>query len=91
MTAETWTWPQVILILGLGALAFCVFVAIVSFIAEWRKQAIAAGQANDLRQLVDRYEQLSEKTLDAQQRTAADVSEMRSRVGSIEQILRTVE
>lgn len=91
MTAETWTWPQVILILGLGALAFCVFVAIASFIAEQRKQAMSAGQANDLRQLVDRYEQLAEKTLDAQQRTAADVSEARARLGSIEQILRTVE
>lgn len=91
MTAESWTWPQVILILGLGLLAFCVFVAIVSFIAEQRKQAMSAGQANDLRQLVERYEQLAEKTLDAQQRTAADVSEARARLGSIEQILRTVE
>jgi LPS O-antigen subunit length determinant protein (WzzB/FepE family) len=91
MTAEAWTWPQVILILGLGALAFCVFVAIVSFIAEQRKQVMAAGQANDLRQLVERYEQLAEKTLDAQQRTAADVSEVRSRLGSVEQILRTVD
>ena len=91
MTTESWTWPQVILILGLALLLFCVFVAIVSFVAEHRKQAMAAGQENDLRQLVQRYEQLAEKTLDAQQRTAADVSEMRSRLGSIEQILKTVE
>jgi len=89
--SEPWTWPQVILILGLGVLAFCVFVAIVSFIAEHQKQAVSAGQENDLRQLVQRYEQLAEKTLDAQQRTVADVSEMRSRLASIEQILRTVE
>jgi uncharacterized protein involved in exopolysaccharide biosynthesis len=88
---ESWTWPQVILILGLGLLAFCVFVAIASFIAEHRKQTISAGQENDLRQLVQRYEQLAEKTLDAQGRTAADVSEMRSRLASIEQILKTVE
>jgi hypothetical protein len=88
---ESWTWPQVILILGLGLLAFCVFVAIASFIAEQRKQAMVAGQENDLRQLVQRYEQLAEKTLDAQQRTVTDVSEMRSRLASIEQILRTVE
>jgi ABC-type uncharacterized transport system permease subunit len=89
--SESWTWPQVILILGLGLLAFCVFVAIVSFIAEQRKQQISAGQENDLRQLVQRYEQLAEKTLDAQQRTATDVSEMRSRLAAIEQVLRTVE
>ena len=91
MTAETWTWPQVILILGLGMLAFCVFVAIVAFVEEHRKVAMVAGQENDLRQLVQRFEQLSEKSLDAQQRTASDVSEVRARLVSIEQILRTVE
>ncbi len=52
---------------------------------------VAAGQDADLRQLVGRYEQLAEKTLDAQQRTAADVSELRSRTSSIERILRTVD
>ena len=89
--SDSWTWPQVILILGLALVAFCVFVAITSFVAEQRKQQISAGQENDLRQLVQRYEQLAEKTLDAQQRTATDVSEMRSRLAAIEQILRTVE
>jgi hypothetical protein len=39
----------------------------------------------------DRFEKLAETTLDAQQRTAADVSELRSRTASIEQILRTVD
>jgi hypothetical protein len=33
----------------------------------------------------------AETTFDAQQRTAADVSELRSRTASIEQILRTVD
>jgi hypothetical protein len=36
------------------------------------------------------YEKLAETTLDAQQRVA-EVSELRSRAASIEQILRTVE
>ena len=76
---------------GLGLLVFCVFVSILSVIFEHRKATISAGQEEDLRQLVQRYEQLAEKTLDAQQRTATDVSEMRSRLASIEQILRTVE
>ena len=89
--SESWAWPQVILILGLGLLGFCVFVAIVSFVTEQRKLTISAGQEDQLRQLVDRYEQLAEKTLDAQQRSAADVSDMRSRLTSSEQILRTVE
>jgi hypothetical protein len=44
-----------------------------------------------MRQLVRRYEQLAENSLDAQQRIAADLSELRSRTSSIEQILRTVE
>ena len=58
---------------------------------ELRKTKIVAGQEDDLRQLVRRYEHLAENALDAQQRVAADVSELRSRTASIEQILRTVE
>jgi hypothetical protein len=60
-------------------------------VLEFRKTQIAAQQDESLRQLVRRYEQLAETTLDAQQRVAADVSELRSRTMSIEQILRTVE
>jgi hypothetical protein len=41
--------------------------------------------------MVQRYEQLAEKALDAQQRAAVDVAELRVRLASIEQILRTVE
>ena len=52
---------------------------------------IKAGQEDVLRQLVRRYEHLAENTFDAQQRTATDLAEMRSRAVSIEQILRTVE
>jgi len=73
-------WPGTILILGLGA----------TFL-ESRKLRIAAQQDAELRQLVSRYEQLAEKTLDAQQRAAADVSELHSRTTSIEQILRTID
>jgi hypothetical protein len=66
-------------------------VAGMYFIYGLRKAQIRAGQEDGLRQLVGRYEQLAENTLDAQQRVAADVSELRSRTASIEQILRTVE
>ena len=58
---------------------------------DMRKMKVTAQQEDDLRQLVRRYEQLAENSLDAQQRAAADVSELRSRTASIEQILRTVE
>lgn len=56
-----------------------------------RKAQIAAGQEDELRQLVRRYEHLAENILDAQQRVAADMSDLRSRTASVEQILRTVE
>lgn len=84
-------WPTVILILGLCLLAFFVFVAITAFVQENRKMRVTAGQDEAVRQLVNRYEQLASTTLDAQQRTAADVAELRSRTSSIEQILRSVE
>ena len=73
----------IIFVVG-GALATFAFVSL-------RKAKIAAAQEDELRQLVRRYEHFAENTLDAQQRVAADVSELRSRTASIEQILRTVE
>ena len=76
---------------------FLVMVAAIMLVAGMyfayglRKAQIKSGQEDALRQLVGRYEQLAESTLDAQQRVAADVSELRSRTTAIEQILRTVE
>ena len=85
------TWPSVILLLGLIALATLMFLAAMASLHEFRKLKITSGQEENMRQLVRRYEQLAENTLDAQQRAAADLSELRSRTASIEQILRTVE
>ena len=85
------SWPESVALLGL--LIFVMFVLGVATASwlEFRKTKIAAAQDDALRQLVSRYEQLAGTTLDAQQRVAADVSELRSRTASIEQILRTVE
>ncbi len=91
MDIDTTTWPGAILTLGLLLIAVTSIAGIVSGIYEWRKMKITAAQEDALRQLVSRFEQLAENTLDAQQRVAADVSELRSRTASIEQILRTVE
>jgi uncharacterized membrane protein YhiD involved in acid resistance len=88
---ETNTWPGVVFTLGLLFLATFLIIAVIASVNEFRKLKISAAQQDDLRQLVRRYEQLAENTLDAQQRVAADVSELRSRTASIEQILRTVE
>lgn len=84
-------WPIVILLLGIMVVVAFVLVAILAYTHEVSKTKVTAAQVDDLRQLVHRYEQLAESTLDAQQRVAADVSELRSRTASIEQILRTVE
>jgi ABC-type phosphate transport system auxiliary subunit len=88
---QTTTWPGAILTLGLVFLAVAVLGFLMATFVEFRKMKAAAGQEEALRQLVRRYEQLGENTLDAQQRVAADISEVRSRMASIEQILRTVE
>jgi hypothetical protein len=90
-TVAAFTWPDAAALLGiLIAVTVLIGGAMAAFV-ELRKANIAAGQEEDLRQLVRRYEHLAENTLDAQQRVAADVSELRSRTASIEQILRTVE
>jgi hypothetical protein len=87
----TLSWPVAIIII------FVIFMAVVIYGGakdrhfKLQKAQITADREQELRQLVTRYEQLAETTLDAQQRVAADVSELRSRTTSIEQILRTVE
>jgi hypothetical protein len=88
---QSFAWPDAVAVtaLTLGAVALVGFV--VAAFVQLRTAKIRAGQEDDLRQLVHRYEHLAEGTLDAQQRAASDLSEMRSRTASIEQILRTVE
>lgn len=85
------SWPDVILTLGLVLFAFLVLGAAAAFISDNRKMKIDTAREGDLRQLVDRYEQLAEKTMDAQQRIATDVAELRTRTAAVEQILRSVE
>jgi hypothetical protein len=89
--ATDWTWPSTVLVLGLGFLAFIFAGGVAATWLEVRKTKHTEAQDEQVRQLVRRYEQLAETTLDAQQRVAADVSELRSRTTAIEQILRTVE
>jgi hypothetical protein len=85
------TWPEAIIFVGVLAAALFVIGVAVSGLLEFRKTRLLGTQEETLRQLVRRYEQLAETTLDAQQRVAAGVSELRSRTESIEQILRTVD
>ena len=88
---ETLSGPEAVAFIGLVILIMFLLGTAAATWLEYRKTKIAATQVDALRQLVSRYEQLAETTLDAQQRVAADVSELRSRTASIEHILRTVE
>ncbi|MPZ26982.1 MAG: hypothetical protein GEV12_11340 [Micromonosporaceae bacterium] len=85
------TWPGAIVAVGILIMATVLIGGALAAFLDIRKTKVVAAQEDDLRRLVHRYEQLAENTLDAQQRVAADVSELRSRTTSIEQILRTVE
>ncbi len=84
------SWPVAISLVTVLAAATILTAIVIAAVVESRKLRLAASQADDLRQLVHRFEQLAENTLDVQQRMAADLAELRSRAASIEQILRTV-
>jgi glucan phosphoethanolaminetransferase (alkaline phosphatase superfamily) len=91
LSAAHTDWPAAVMYLGvLFGVIFLITCAVAAFVVT-RNAKLVANQEDDLRRLVHRYEQLAENTLDAQQRTATDVSELRSRTASIEQILRTVD
>ena len=85
------TWPDAAALLGLLLTLTVLIGGAMAAFVELRKTKIVAGHEDEPRQLVRRYEHFAENTLDAQQRVAADVAELRSRTTSIEQILRTVE
>lgn len=85
------TWPEAVLYLGLVFAAITVAGGGAAVWTELRTTRIKANQEDDLRQLVHRYEQLSENSLDTQKRVATDLAEMRTRVTAVEQILRSVE
>ena len=83
--------PEVTAFIGLLTAGMFVVAAGVGAFLELRKLKVAAQQKDDLRQLVHRYEHLAENTLDAQQRAATDVADLRSRTAAIEKVLRSVE
>jgi hypothetical protein len=91
LAAASTNWPDAVALIGVAFVVIVLIGGAMAAFVELRKAKIVAGQEEDLRQLVSRYERLAESSLDAQQRIAADVSELRSRTNAIEQILRTVE
>lgn len=91
LAIDTNTWPGAILILGLIFLILLAIGGTFATIHEFHKTRVQANQEDELRQLVQRFEQLSANTLDVQQRVAADLSDLRTRTTAIEQILRTVD
>ncbi|HEX6351542.1 hypothetical protein [Actinophytocola sp.] len=85
------TWPNAIIILGVFVVVIILIGGGFSTYLDLRKAKLVAEQEDSLRQLVRRYEQLAEGTLDAQQRAATELTDLRTRTAAIEQILRTVE
>jgi hypothetical protein len=85
------TWPNAAIILGAMVIVIILIGGALSTYLDLRKAKLVSGQEDSLRQLVSRYEQLAENTLDTQQRIAADLAELRTRTAAIEHILRTVE
>ena len=85
------TGPEAAVFIGLLVAAIILISGAMAIFVDLRKTRMVAGQEDELRQLIRRYEHLAENTLDAQQRTATDLSELRTRTSAIEQILRTVE
>ena len=91
LEASSLSWPDAAAFIVLVIVSLVLIGIATAAFVQLRKSKITASQEDDLRQLIRRYEHLVENTLDAQQRVAADVSELRSRTASIEQMLRTVE
>jgi uncharacterized protein YlxW (UPF0749 family) len=90
-TEEIVSGPEVAAFIGILIAVTLLLVGAAATFVELRKTKIKAAQEDALRQLVNRYEQLAENSLDVQKRLSADLSDLRTRTASIEQILRTVE
>ena len=91
MNLDQMTWPSAVFAVGVLFLTLVFVMFLINGYLETRKSKLDAEQVEGLRQLVRRYEQLAENTLDVQQRTAADLADLRTRTASVEHILRTVE
>jgi len=83
-------WTVVALSLGTMVMGSVLIMSVMSSFVEHRKNKLALGQQDALRELVHRYEELSQNILDGRQRTASDVSDLRSRITSIERSRRAV-
>lgn len=85
------TGPEAAVFIGMIVFAIILISGAMAIFVDLRKTRMVAGQEDEMRQLIRRYEHLAENSLDSQQRTATDLSELRTRTTAIEQILRTVE
>lgn len=85
------TGPEAAVFIALIVAVIVIISGAMAAFLDLRKTRMLAGQEDELRQLIRRYEHLAENSLDTQQRTATDLSELRTRTTAIEQILRTVE
>jgi hypothetical protein len=90
LAASNITWPEAAALLVVPLTVIVLLGGAMAAFVELRMTKLAAGREDDLRRLVRRYEHLTENALEAQQRVAAGMSELRTRTTSTEPILRTV-
>jgi hypothetical protein len=90
---QPWSDVVFVTIFGFGSivLTFTAVLLLVRWFVDYRKTRLVHDRDERYRKLVDRYEQLASSTMDSQQRAATELAELRTRVISIEQILRTVD
>jgi hypothetical protein len=90
---QAWSDVVFVTVFGFGSilLIFISLLLLVRWFVDYRKTKMVSGHEERYRRLVDRYEQLASSTMDAQQRSATDLAELRTRIASVEQILRTVD
>jgi hypothetical protein len=90
---QAWSDVVFVAIFGFGSivLVFTTVLLLVRWYVDYRKTKMISGHEEHYRKLVDRYEQLASSTMDAQQRAATELADLRTRMASVEQILRTVD
>lgn len=91
IAAVTLSWPLTAIILTAILVCFMLIAGVMDGRQKRRVAKLTAGQEGELRELVQRYEQLAESIVTAQQQLAAEVSEVRARAATIELILRSVD
>lgn len=92
-TETPWSETVMAIVFGFGFLIIVTVLMVAGLRAfvEFRKAKLASGREDQLRDLASRFEQLAASAVSSQDRTTAELAELRARVASIEELLRSVD